>query len=232
MNWKPITDQNRRNIKGITLIELLVAMVICTIVVAGIYRVFIAQSKAYTVQDQVLEVQQSVRSAMDILLRDLRMAGYDDYTVNSTVTITNPIIYPVSSSSIWVNYEYYDSATAQYQQHTVHYWRDGASSTLIRQLTVDNVARPQEILLENVDAFELTYGLDADGNGGIDDRNGNNVIDEGDWVSSGAVGSTKVVAVRIDLTARPDQVNQDVQKMVSPRRLITSVTLRNLCLDR
>ena len=232
MNWKTITDQNRRNIKGITLIELLVAMVICTMVVAGIYRVFIAQSKAYTVQDQVLEVQQSVRSAMDILLRDLRMAGYDDYTVNSTVTITNPIIYPVSNSSITLNYEYYDSATAQYQRHTVHYWRDGASSTLIRQLTVDNVARPQEILLENVDAFELTYGLDADGNGGIDDRNGNNVIDEGDWVSSGAVGSTKVVAVRIDLTANPNQVDQDVQKMVSPRRLISSVTLRNLCLDR
>jgi prepilin-type N-terminal cleavage/methylation domain-containing protein len=232
MNWKTITDQNRRNIKGITLIELLVAMVICAMVVAGIYRVFIAQSKAYTVQDQVLEVQQSVRSAMEILLRDLRVAGYDDYRVDSTVTITNPIVYPVSSSSITVNYEYYDSATAQYQQHTVHYWRDAASSTLMRQLTVDNVARPQEILLENVDAFELTYGLDADGDGGIDDRNGNNVIDEGDWVSSGVVGSTKVVAVRIDLTARPNQVNEDVQKTVSPRRLISSITLRNLCLDR
>jgi hypothetical protein len=136
------------------------------------------------------------------------------------------------NGSIRLNYEYYDSATVQYQQHTVHYWRDAASLTLIRQLTVDNVARPQEILLENVDAFELTYGLDADGNGGIDDRNGNNVIDEGDWVSSGVVGSTKVVAVRIDLIARPDQVNQDVQRMVSPRRLITSVTLRNLCLNR
>jgi prepilin-type N-terminal cleavage/methylation domain-containing protein len=232
MNWKTITDQNRHNTKGMTLIELLVAMVICAMVVAGIYRVFIAQSKAYTVQDQVVEVQQSVRSAMEILLRDLRVAGYDDYTVNSTVTITNPIVYPVASSSIWVNYEYYDSATAQYHQHTVHYWRDAASSTLMRQLTVDNVARLQETLLENVDAFELTYGLDADGDGGMDDRNGNNLIDEGDWVSAGVVGSTKVMVVRVDLTARPNQVNQDVQKMVSPRRLITSVTLRNLCLNR
>jgi prepilin-type N-terminal cleavage/methylation domain-containing protein len=232
MNWKTITDQNRHSIKGITLVELLVAMVICAIVVAGIYRVFIAQGKAYTVQDQVVEVQQSIRGAMEILVRDLRMAGYDDYSVNSTVTITNPIVYPVSNNSITLNYEYYDSATTQYQRHTVHYWRDAASSTLMRQLTVDNVARPQEILLESVDAFELTYGLDADGNGGIDDINGNNVIDEGDWVSAAGVGSTKVVAVRVDLTARPNQVNQDVQKMVSPRRLISSVTLRNLCLNR
>jgi hypothetical protein len=160
------------------------------------------------------------------------MAGYDDYNVNSTVTITNPVVYPVSSSSITLNYEYYDSATAQYQRHTVAYWRDAASSTLMRQLTVNGIASLQEILLENVDALELTYGLDADGDGGMDDRNGNNLIDEGDWVSAGAIGSTKVVAVRIDLTARPNQLNQDVQKMVSPRRLITSVTLRNLCLNR
>jgi len=220
------------NRKGITLIELLTGLIICAIVTAGIYRVFVAQSRAYSVQDQVVEVQQSIRSAMEIVLRDLRMAGYDDYSVNSTVTITNPIVYPVSSSSFAVNYEYYDTATAQYQRHTVAYWRDAASSTLIRQLTVDTVARPQETLLENVDALDFTYGLDADGDGGMDDRNGNNVIDEGDWVSAGVVGSTKVMAVRVNLTARPNQVNEDVQKMVSPRRLITSVTLRNLCLNR
>ena len=70
-------NRNRFNVKGMTLIELLVALVICGMVVAGIYRVFVAQSKAYTVQDQVVEVQQSVRSAMEILLRDLRMAGFD-----------------------------------------------------------------------------------------------------------------------------------------------------------
>ena len=99
-------NQNRFDIKGMTLIELLVAMIICGMVIAGIYRVFIAQSKAYTVQDQVVEVQQSVRSAMEILLRDLRMAGFD-YD-NSPITITNPIATPLSDDSITVNYEYYE----------------------------------------------------------------------------------------------------------------------------
>ena len=56
--------------KGITLLELLVALVICGIIIGGIYRLFIAQSKAYTVQDQVVEVQQNIRNAMEILLRD------------------------------------------------------------------------------------------------------------------------------------------------------------------
>ena len=94
--------------KGVTLIELLVTLVICTIVVAGIYRVFIAQSKAYSVQDQVAEVQQTVRGAMEILLRDLRMAGFDDDNLASTVAIPNPIAYPVAASSITVTINWND----------------------------------------------------------------------------------------------------------------------------
>jgi type IV pilus assembly protein PilW len=216
MNWKKMKDRNRLNIKGMTLIELLVAMIICAMVVAGIYRVFIAQSKAYTVQDQVVEVQQSVRSAMEILLRDLRMTGFD-YD-NSPVAITVPIATPLSDNSIAVNYEYYDKNTAQYQKHTVAYWRDVASSRMIRQLTVNDVARPQETLLENVDEFSFTYGVDTNDDGALDN-----------WVSAGAVGTSKVVAVRVTVTARPVQVNPDVQA-ISPRTLVSMVTLRNLCL--
>jgi prepilin-type N-terminal cleavage/methylation domain-containing protein len=54
--------------KGVTLIELLVALVICGIVVAAIYRLFVAQTRAYTVQDQVAEAQQNVRNAMELLV--------------------------------------------------------------------------------------------------------------------------------------------------------------------
>ncbi len=57
-------DHGLFNSRGITLIELLVALVIFGFVVGGIYRLFVAQTKAYTVQDQVADVQQNVRSAM------------------------------------------------------------------------------------------------------------------------------------------------------------------------
>ena len=155
MDRKNMKYENRFGIKGVTLIELLVAMVICGMVVAGIYRVFIAQSKAYTVQDQVVEVQQSVRSAMEILLRDLRMAGFDDDSIASTMAITNPIDIPFSDNAITVNYEYYDKTTTQYLKHTVAYWRD-ASSRLIRQLAVNDVPGPQEALLDNVEELNFT----------------------------------------------------------------------------
>jgi type IV pilus assembly protein PilW len=204
--------------KGITLIELLIGLVISAIVMAGIYRLFISQSKTYTVQDQVVEVQQNIRSAMEILLRDLRLTGFDDDNINSTIMITQPIVYPLKDDSITVNYEHYDKTTLKYQKYTVAYWREGASPRLIRQLTIDNVAGSQDILLENVDELNFTYGVDANEDGSVDN-----------WVAAANVGSNRVIAVRVTLTASPTQVNPDL-KMVSPRTLASAVTLRNLCL--
>ena len=62
--------------KGFTLIELLVALVLSFILIGAIYGTFTSQHRSYTVQDQVAEAQQNARMAMNILLRDMRMAGY------------------------------------------------------------------------------------------------------------------------------------------------------------
>jgi prepilin-type N-terminal cleavage/methylation domain-containing protein len=209
--------------KGVTLIELLVALVIFGIVIGAIYRLFIVQTNAYTVQDQVVEVQQSVRSTMEIMLRDLRMTGFDDDSTTSTVTITTPIATPVAVNSITVSYEY------QNQIYTVAYWTD-VSLTLFRQLTINGVAQPPvpETLLQNVDALTFTYGVDAGEDGNMDDQNGDGIIDDNDWVAAGAVGTSKVIAVRVTLTARPTSVNPDVQTRISPRTLTSAVSLRNL----
>lgn len=211
--------------KGITLIELLVTLVIGGIIIGGIYRLFVVQTKAYTVQDQVVEVQQNTRAAMEILLRDLRMTGFDDDN-NPGITFKYPPdpsqdVYILGDNAITVNYEYYDKTALQYQKHTVAYWRDAPSSRLIRQLTVNNVASPQETLLENLGALNFTYGIDTDNDGRVNN-----------WVSAAAVGTSTVVAIRVRLTGGPDPINPDVQKTVSPRTLESIVTLRNLCLAK
>jgi hypothetical protein len=152
------------------------------------------------------------------------MAGYDDDSPNSPIAITTPIVYPVADSSITVSYAYFDSGTASYQRHTVQYWRDAPTSRLFRLLTVDDVAQPQEILLENVDAFNLTYGVDENEDGAMD----------GAWVSAANVGALKVVAVTVTITGRPEKVdaNDDRFKNVTPRTLVTAVSLRNLSFNR
>jgi prepilin-type N-terminal cleavage/methylation domain-containing protein len=241
-------NRSTLNEKGVTLIELLVAMVIAAITMAGIYRVFVSQTKTYAIQDQVMEVQQSVRGAMEILLRDLRMTGFDDdRTDQSTypdltanpkiVTIPNPpIVIPVKdpSDDITINYEYFDrNLNPGQQQHTVRYWRDAGTSRLMRQLTVDSVARPAEVILENVNGLEFRYGVDQNGDGIMDDPNGNGQIDANEWLTAAQVAALvnpKVVAINVSLTGRSDQTNTDVAKVVSPRTLVSAVTLRNLSL--
>jgi prepilin-type N-terminal cleavage/methylation domain-containing protein len=62
--------------KGITLIELLIALVISSILIAGIYRTFIQQQKSYATQEQVADMQQNVRVAINRMMREIRMAGF------------------------------------------------------------------------------------------------------------------------------------------------------------
>jgi prepilin-type N-terminal cleavage/methylation domain-containing protein len=195
--------------KGVTLIELLVALVICAVVIGAIYRLFIIQTRAYTVQDEVVEIQQTVRSAMEILLRDLRMTGYDDDSAASTIAISTAIPV-VAANSITVRFEY------NLQQHDVAYWTDGALS-LWRQETIDGAPQPADTLLQNVNNLGFTYGVDTDEDGSVES-----------WEKAVDVGTSKVIAVIVTLTARSTSVNPDVQARVSPRTLTSAVSFRNL----
>ena len=211
-------NQKCGNTKGLTLIELLVALVICGFVIAGIYRVFVAQSKAYIVQDQVVEVQQGIRSAMEILLRDLRMAGYDSDDINSKIGISNPII--VGDHTVTVSYEY-DNTT----QFTVEYRLDGNTLKRRQITTKDDGSNTDETLdvLENVDTLDFSYGVDANHVGAMEDYKANK------WVSAATVNADalKVVAVHVHLIARPTPVNPDLNA-VTPRVLESAISLRNL----
>jgi len=62
---------------GFTLLELLVALAIVSIVLAAIYGVFSVSSRNYTTQSVTVDVQQSVRVAMEIMVQDTRAAGLD-----------------------------------------------------------------------------------------------------------------------------------------------------------
>ena len=62
--------------QGFTLLELLVVVAIFSIVMGGIYSVFVHSNRVYLSQEQVVAAQQEARSALDILGREIRMAGF------------------------------------------------------------------------------------------------------------------------------------------------------------
>ena len=70
-----ILHQNKN--KGFTLIELLIAMAISGIVLAGITTAFQTQVRNNVTQQMVVDMHQTIRGAMYIMQREIRMAGYD-----------------------------------------------------------------------------------------------------------------------------------------------------------
>lgn len=66
-----------QNLKGFTLVELLVAIAISSIALLLVSQVFISTNKMNTIQENVASVQQDIRAAMDIMSTDIMMAGLD-----------------------------------------------------------------------------------------------------------------------------------------------------------
>lgn len=209
--------------KGVTLIELLIALVISGIIVAAIYRMFVAQTRSYTVQDQVAEVQQNVRNAMERMVNDLRMAGFDDDRPVPPPPLVGDDIHPsaaivnAADNSITMSYEY--NGVIRQVTYSVN-----ASNQLVRnQVPADPGADVGgDPILDNISEFALTYLIDM-----IDPLTGKRDRRSHFEVGAGAIGAANVVAVRVRLSATPASNNPDVNAQVSPRRLDSVVTLRN-----
>ncbi|NWF91962.1 MAG: prepilin-type N-terminal cleavage/methylation domain-containing protein [Syntrophaceae bacterium] len=62
--------------RGVTLIELMIALVMSSVLIAALYEVFIRHQKTYVLQEQIVDTQQSVRIALNRMVSEIRMAGF------------------------------------------------------------------------------------------------------------------------------------------------------------
>jgi len=78
---------------GLSLIELMIAMVIGLVLMLGVTQVFLSTRQVYSNQEAVSRVQETGRMAMEFMTKDARMAGYVGCASGSTTagTITNLI---------------------------------------------------------------------------------------------------------------------------------------------
>jgi prepilin-type N-terminal cleavage/methylation domain-containing protein len=61
---------------GFTLVEMLVVMAIFGLVMAGLYTIFVSSNRLYLAQEEIVGAQQEARTALEIIGRQIRMAGY------------------------------------------------------------------------------------------------------------------------------------------------------------
>ena len=143
---------------GFTLVELLIAMTIGLIILAALSSTFLMQRKTYDIQEQIVEMVQTARAAMDMMSREIRMAGYDP-----TGTGFDGIPYNADPSTVDVYADLndipgIDNPTGSYEHITYSY--DSANNQIDRNTNTGGGNKP---FAENIDDFNVLY-QDADGN--------------------------------------------------------------------
>ena len=144
-------DEEMKRQKGLTLVELLVSLLIASIIIAGVYRVFIHQAKVYVIQESAAEAQNSARAGMEIMVADLRMAGYDKDGGGSNVAVTSPV--SGSSNSIRVEWEG-DNDTITSVQYLL------SNRQLLRNVYLNGVLTDSpQVVLDEVSELNFAYTM-------------------------------------------------------------------------
>jgi len=131
---------------GFSLIELMVAMALASILMAGIATAYWVQTQTAREQQMVVEMQQNMRAAMYFLQRDIRMAGYDgDKNSGPSATIT--IAQPDSFAFQFVD----DTDT----RVTVTYNLVGEDLT-----RTESNGGPADVIAQDIEALEFFYTLE------------------------------------------------------------------------
>jgi type IV pilus assembly protein PilW len=146
--------------EGFTLVELLIAMAIGLVVLTSLSSAFVSQRKVYDAQEQVAEMVQGARAAMDMINSELKMAGYDP-------TDAEIVGVPYSATQLQILADLNsDGDTVGDTHEDIIYTYDSANKQIDR-----NTGGGAQPFAENIQAFTFQYWTDKDddGNGQIDE---------------------------------------------------------------
>ena len=177
---------------GMTLIEIMIALLIGLFLLGGIIQIFLDSQQTYQMQENLAREQETGRFAMDFLAHDSRMAGYREcltYTVPTPITGT---YHTGLNSSDTITIQLSTGACGASVLSTIAYSvQTGASGQ--PALFVKNDAAAAQELIEGVENMQILYGVDTDATGGTPNY----------YISANNVTNmAQVVSIRITLTVR------------------------------
>lgn len=149
--------------------ELLIAMAVGLVVLAVVFSVFTVQSKQLNKQDKIAEMQQNARMAMEIMAKDIMMAGYGVSTLTRCTGTTTATATPclgisaanANSISFTSDLNGNGDLTADSTNPNENITYDRYSSSGIYALGRTSNGSKQPVV-ENVDSLAFSY-LDAAG---------------------------------------------------------------------
>ena len=147
-------ETKKRTDTGFTLIELLVVLAITGLVMTAIYTTFRFQQQSYSLQRQMVAMEQNLRSAMIMMEKEIRMAGCDPFGIAGAGIVTagaNTIQFTMDLN--------YDSDVNDNDENITYslYTTDG-----IQKLGRKEQAGTNQAVAEHMKSLGFIY-LDADG---------------------------------------------------------------------
>ena len=137
--------------KGFTLIELMVALAVTSILMAGIMAAYISQLKSHVTQQTIVEMQQNLRSAMQHMEKEIRMAGFDD--PNKTPPVAG--VLTVLADTFGFTMDLNDDGDVADSNETVIYTL--AANTSGTQCLMRNTGGGNQPIAENIEALNFVY---------------------------------------------------------------------------
>lgn len=143
-----------RDPNGFTLVELMVSMGIGMVILAAVTTTFMSQTRIYNAQEQINEMQQNARGTLDILSRELKMAGYKPNGGGF-----NGVTYSTTQLRVQADLNS-DGAisTSSTANEQITYAFDNANEQITRAVGSGSA----QILAEHISAFTFNY-LDSAG---------------------------------------------------------------------
>jgi type IV pilus assembly protein PilW len=132
----------RKTQKGVSLVEIMIAMVIGLLLIAGVGQIYISSKQTYRLQDAQSRMQENARYTLELLSNDIRIAGYSGCANLNSITpnnvIANPPITALTATSALSGYNASGSS-----------WDPALSSTL------SGLSKPP---LAGTDAITVQFG--------------------------------------------------------------------------
>lgn len=109
---KSIKHVHQRRQLGLSLIELMIAMIVGLLLLGGLIQIYLSSKQSYNAQEQLARMQESGRFAMDLITTDLRRSGYWGGSVDLrrieagnpgaiTNTTTPPVSHTCAANTNW-----------------------------------------------------------------------------------------------------------------------------------
>ncbi len=222
---------------GLTLIEIMIALLIGAFLLGGVMQIFINSRQTYRMQENLSRLQENGRFAMEFLAKDIRMAGYwgclrsitgagnvDIFDPGGQVILRRAFTQPVPPAINIAGVSCGDTIDTTAAYYT------NASSTISYRINNNVLQRTDaagnfQDLIEGIEGAQVFYGVDTDltGTAGFGTPNY--------YVSTWNVGANwnRVVSIRVTLNARTIDGNLTTTTADGRirRNFTTTVAVRN-----